>query len=103
MENSSDKDIYSGLLKSCKVTTAQQALKSKFGQKLFSELSDKSKYKKLHLELIMEDIVDDSCWLSERRANDFLDFIDEQNVIFDEFMDDYIGRFPARIQTRITK
>jgi hypothetical protein len=103
MENNSDKDTYSGLLMSCKVTTAQQALKSKFGQRIFGELSDNGKYKKKHLEMIMENILDESRWLSENRANDFLDFMDEQNIIFDEFIDKYIGRFPARIQRRITK
>lgn len=53
--------------------------------------------------MIMENILDESRWLSQNRANDFLDFMDEQNIIFDEFIDKYIGRFPARIQSRITK
>jgi len=47
--------------------------------------------------------LDESCELSQKEANDFLDFLDMKNQYFDELMQRYIGRFPAWVQKRISK
>lgn len=90
-------------LKSCKVTTAQEALKGKFAQSLFERLSETTKYEKRYLESLLEHILDESCELSQKEANDFLDFLDMKNQYFDELIQRYIGRFPAWVQKRISK
>ena len=90
-------------LDSCNVSSAQQALKSKFARDLFDRLSNTTHFSKKYLESVMEDLLDESAGLTKQQADDFLDFIELKNQYFDELVQRYIGRFPAWVQSRITK